>query len=488
MHGERGVDAPPVGPHDHETFLAAQRRHRLAARVRAIPAILGAAVMGIPLGVYLSPVLLALAIIVTDLINLITPMPDVGGSVMALLDGLIDGDPGTVQSVAWILVVWVIPGVVLLFLAYLLVRWRLGRIGGAGIALGLGGRPPRADAPEEIELVDIVTELALAAGIPAPAVLLYDDGPANALVFGRDHDHATVLVGRPLLDAIDREATQGVVARLIASAGDGDLGLATDVGAVYVTYGLLETALSAIVSPSARVRLRAALPPLFGRGRDPGRDAAGLAALLGQPMDDDVPDNAASGCLTLLTMGGLITIGASIINLFLAGPLLILAWRSRVYLGDATAVELTRNPEALARALGGLGGRDPRLPGSAWLELLQVVGGGSGGRQAAGGRTTLSDTGLAASLTPSVAHRVQRLEAMGAFAGGPAPDATPSRPRSRGLSCALVAILVPLFAVVGVLLLIATALIVYLVAFAAFVVLVIVAGPIHELLRGLAGG
>ena len=34
--------------------------------------------MGIPLGVYLSPILLALAIIVTDLVNLLIPAPDSG--------------------------------------------------------------------------------------------------------------------------------------------------------------------------------------------------------------------------------------------------------------------------------------------------------------------------------------------------------------------------------------------------------------------------
>jgi hypothetical protein len=46
---------------DRETFDRAQRRNRHGARLRAIPAGLAAAGMGIPLGVYLSPVLLALA-------------------------------------------------------------------------------------------------------------------------------------------------------------------------------------------------------------------------------------------------------------------------------------------------------------------------------------------------------------------------------------------------------------------------------------------
>ncbi len=456
--------------------------------------------MGIPLGVYLSPVLIALAIIASDLSNLVVRMPDLGGSVMGLVDRLIDGDPGIVQAIAWILLLWLIPGVVLLVLAYLFVRWRLGRIGGDGIALGLGGRAPRSDDAEERQLVDVATELALAAAIPAPRVLLYDDGPANALVFGRSPSEATILIGRSMLDEIDRESTQGVVARLIASAADGDLGLATDVGAVYVTYGLLETVLGAFVSPTARSRLRAGLKPLLRRGQDPARDAAGIAALLGMPTDDDVPENAASGCLTLLTMGGLITVGMSLINLFFAGPLLVLAWRSRGYLADATAVDLTRNPDALARALRTLGdGRG--LPGSAWLELLLVVGGTPGSRQPAGGRTTLSDTGLAVSLSPPVSKRLARLEAMGAdpvperpsaieaLVMSPASDPAMARSGRRRPQMALLFIIIaPLLAIAAVLAVVAAALIVYLAAIAAFFLLVLVAGPIHQVLRGLAGG
>ena len=219
------------------------------------------------------------------------------------------------------------PGVALLVVAYLLVAWRLRRIGGEGIALALGARPPRSADPEETQLADVVTELAIAAGIEPPGVLIYDDGPANAFVFGRNPNHATVVVGRGLLDELDREETQGVVARVVGSAVGGDLGLAVDIAAVYVTYGLMITTLSAVVSPGARARLRAAVGPLKGRGDDPARAAAGVAALLGLPADDDTPDTTRSGCLTLLTTGGLIGVGVSLINLFLSGPLLTFAWR-----------------------------------------------------------------------------------------------------------------------------------------------------------------
>jgi Zn-dependent protease with chaperone function len=482
-----GVIAPP----DRETFDRAQRRHRRSARLRAIPAALAAAVMGIPIGVYLSPVLLALAIVVTDLVNLVIPTADLGGAVWSLLDGLIDGNPAMIQAIAWILLIWLIPGIILLAVLSVVIAWRLRRIGGEGIALAMGGRAPRTDDAEEVQLIDIATELAVAAGIEPPRVLVYDDGPANALVFGPDHDHATVLLGRRLLDELDREQTQGVVARLVASAVDGDLGLAVDIGAVYVAFGLVTTTLAAAVSHAARARWRAAVSPLVGRRHEPVRDAVAVAALLGPAPDDDQPTSTAGGCLTLLTMGGLIGIGVSLINLFLAGPLLTFAWRSRGYLADATAVELTRDPDGLARALKTLGGSGRDLPGTAWLELLLVVGASGGGGPRAGTIPRLSDTGLVGSLVPSVARRLGRLQAMGADAVGPvataAARATSPAPHRRLATLLLVLIIAPLVALIGILLVIATALLVYLVALAAFVVLAIVAGPLHEVLRGIAG-
>ena len=72
----------------------------------------------------------------------------------------------------------------------------------------------------------------------------------------------------------------------------------------------------------------------------------------------------------------------------------------------------------------------------------------------------------------------------------PESDSSPRAGDPSTTGCAivvLVLILVPLDRAPGVLLVIAVALLVYLVAFAAFVILALVAGPIHELLRGLAG-
>jgi Zn-dependent protease with chaperone function len=480
-----------IAPIDRESFDRAQRRNRWDARIRAIPAVLAAAAMGIPLGVYLSPVLIALAIVLTDLLNFLTPTADVGGAVWSLLDRLIEGNPGTIQAIIWIAFVWILPGIALLVLAYLAVSWRLRRIGGDGIALALGARPPRSGDLEEQQLANVVAEYGTAAGIDAPGVLVYDVGPADAFAFGRDPDHATIVVARSLLRDLDREQTQGVVARAVASAVDGDLDLAVDIGAVYVTFGLLGTTLSGAVSHEARVRWGAATRALTGRAADPQTAARSIAALLGQAADDDVADTTASGCLTLVTMGGFIGVGMSLINLFLSGPLLTFAWRSRGYLADATSVDLSRDPDGLARALAELDGRRQGVPGIAWLELLLVVGGSPGGEKPEVGLARLSDSGLAVSLAPSIKARLHRLQAMGADPVG--TDTAAGRrahdPRGGGRRAIvlLALILVPLVALLAVLVVIALALLTFLIAFAAFVVLAIVAGPIHDLLRSLAG-
>jgi len=90
-----------------------------------------------------------------------------------------------------------------------------------------------------------------------------------------------------------------------------------------------------------------------------------------------------------------------------------------------------------------------------------------------------------------VASRIARLEAMGAIGAGDSGPDRPigyPRPPRRPIPILIgLLIIVPLIALIGVLVLIATALIVFLVAFASYVVLLIAAGPVHELLRGLAG-
>ena len=104
------------------------------------------------------------------------------------------------------------------------------------------GRVSRAaDDLEERQLGNIVAEMALAAGLPTPRLMLIDADEANAAAFGASHLDATLVVTRGLLDRLDRQETVGAVAHVVASAGNGDLGLAAAVLAVFQTLGAFLT-------------------------------------------------------------------------------------------------------------------------------------------------------------------------------------------------------------------------------------------------------
>ena len=88
--------------------------------------------------------------------------------------------------------------------------------------VAVGARPPSAD-PAEQRLVHLVAEVAIAAGVPAPRVLVVDDRVANAAVVGHSAADATIVVPRGLLDELGRDATGAVVADLLALGAGGDL-------------------------------------------------------------------------------------------------------------------------------------------------------------------------------------------------------------------------------------------------------------------------
>ena len=80
-----------------------------------------------------------------------------------------------------------------------------------------------------------------------------------------------VLVSRRLLDELDRDETQAVVAHLIGAVGNGDLRVALSMLSLFRTIALLMTILGATLGPAARrtlVRLmRLALRRVPGIGR-----------------------------------------------------------------------------------------------------------------------------------------------------------------------------------------------------------------------------
>ena len=160
------------------------------------------------------------------------------------------------------------------------------------------------------QLFNIVEEVCVAAGLPMPKVAIVDDPAPNAFATGRDPEHAVIAFTTGILKAMDRDQLQGVAAHEMAHVGNRDT-LVMAVAAT--TAGLL-----AIV---ADIGARAAF---FGGGRNNGNS---------NPIAQIV-----SIVILLLAPIAALLLRASIS-------------RKRESLADATAVQFTRNPAGLRRAL-----------------------------------------------------------------------------------------------------------------------------------------
>jgi len=160
---------------------------------------------------------------------------------------------------------------------------------------------------ENPELHRIVENLAITAGIPKPRIFLVEDPSPNAFATGRNTKHAVVAVTSGLLDLLDRNELEGVIAHELSHIRHYDILIST-IAVVFVgTLSLL-----------ARMVLHSSQ----GDSREKG-----------------------GGINIILTL-------VIIILLPLIGTLLRLALsRKREYYADFGAVLLTRYPEGLASAL-----------------------------------------------------------------------------------------------------------------------------------------
>ena len=71
--------------------------------------------------------------------------------------------------------------------------------------------------------MNVVREISLAAGIPMPKVYVIDDTAPNAFATGRDPKHASVAITTGLLQKLDREELQGVMAHELGHVRNFDI-------------------------------------------------------------------------------------------------------------------------------------------------------------------------------------------------------------------------------------------------------------------------
>lgn len=416
-HAQHGIDGPTgnceiamatasskisfVGPRDRESFFEAQRRNRRATWRLSAVAVIATVVMGIPLALTITPLLYAAALIVADSVSIWTPLPpsfwqhanELARYGMVAIGWLTQGKAANPQALALGAAVLLLPGAILSVGLWLGVNALFRRAGVGGALLALKAREPNQSELKELQLSDVVQEMAIAAGLPTPKIMLIDAPAANAAAIGTSPNDARIVISRGMLEQLNRDELEGALAHLVASIGNGDLGIAFRVTSVFETCGLLVAVINAPFGRRSRATLwRIVRYGLFGKkdSETSAQEAAAMAALLtrsaGLDTDDidDVFDTTSKRKSIFRSIRNFLLFPIFFTNMAIKlslwffsfsmlEPSMALLWRKRKYLADASAVQLTRNPDGLAEALRKLNSDRGPIPGGAWAAHLFLV-------------------------------------------------------------------------------------------------------------------
>jgi heat shock protein HtpX len=189
----------------------------------------------------------------------------------------------------------------------------------AGDRLVLAASGARELKTEEApQLFNVVQEIAIAANIPMPRVHIINDTAPNAFATGRDPQHASIAVTSGLLEKLNREELQGVIAHELSHVRNLDIRFSLIVGVLVGSIALL-----------ADFFLRFTFWGGTGRRSRSDRDGGGGLQIV--------------FIIIAFVLAILAPIAARLVQLAVS--------RQREYLADASAVELTRNPYGLQGAL-----------------------------------------------------------------------------------------------------------------------------------------
>jgi heat shock protein HtpX len=234
-------------------------------------------------------------------------------TVFAVLVLLIGYVAGRMTGIGW----WglVIAGVVALVMSWGSYWWS------DSLVLAMSGArlADKAAGPRDAYILNTVEGLAIAAGLPAPRAYVVDDVAPNAFATGRDPQHAAVAVTTGLLDKLDRQELEGVIAHELSHVRNRDT-LVTTVAVVLA---------GTIVLLSDFMRSWFRFGFMFGGG------------------DDDSDSDSGGGNAIWLLIGLALAILAPLAALLLQ----MAVSRNREYLADANGALLTRYPDGLASAL-----------------------------------------------------------------------------------------------------------------------------------------
>lgn len=248
-------------------------------------------------------------------------------------------------------------------IGYTLISTLVSYYAGDKVALASSGAR-EVSAAQSPQLVRMVENLCITAGMPMPKIHIIEDSAINAFATGRDPQHASIAVTTGALQKLENEELEGVLAHELSHIQNYDIRVMT---VVIVLVGIISIVADFAVRGS-----------LFGR-RDGDREGGnGALAILG---------------IVLIIFSPII---AELIKLAVS--------RRREYLADASGALMTRFPDGLARALRKIANDNQQMENAhtATAHLFISNPFGAGGKL----RDLLS-------THPPIEKRIAALEAMG---------------------------------------------------------------------------
>lgn len=416
-NGSAELALPPLSAAERESFFTSIARHRRAAFRVSLVADTCALVLALVVAMLMAPLLYAIIGLLLDLVNFAVPMPDLIGTATNAVGDIID-PPQAIPLWRYVEIALLaaIPGVCLMLLL-LRTLGRVMREAMSSDASIFAARAPDLANLAEQRFANTVNEMAIAAALPVPKVWVTDSDAVNAAAFGADEAHANIVISTGLLANANRAELQGVAAHVVGCIANGDIRIGARIATLLGMFGLIAKLSESFADREAARRLGR----LLRRALRPGASAADgqLAMLLTNPFEPTIrstpiepanSDKIPWRTLAWMPLAGPLVISGffgGVLCTFLLGPLLSLSWRRRKYLADATAVQLTRDPDTLGSALEKIRGAPIEGAFGAWIAHLAIVPSPLIGAQSILG-------GSSVPMSPSLDRRLKALGVMGA--------------------------------------------------------------------------
>ncbi len=210
--------------------------------------------------------------------------------------------------------------------------YKLSQLSGGGekVAEALGARrlqPNTTDAHER-KLQNVVEEMAIASGTPVPPIFIMEESSINAFAAGYDANDAVIGITRGCMELLDREELQGVIAHEFSHILHGDMRI--NIRLIGILHGILIIGL---------------LGSMLLRG--------GIYSSAGYRHRSHSSSNKKGSGIAILGLG-LVVIGYA--GTFFGKVIKSAVSRQREFLADASAVQFTRDPNGISRALQKIGG------------------------------------------------------------------------------------------------------------------------------------